>query len=93
MDLHPFEILRKPIITEKSTDLQDGRSLCVRGCAVCDQAPDKMGCAGSLRRYRNEGEHDEPAGQEEALWAAYIAEEGDKEGYRNAPSRRHDNDI
>ncbi len=26
MDLHPFEILRKPIITEKSTDLQeDGR--------------------------------------------------------------------
>jgi len=23
MDLHPFEILRKPIITEKSTDLQD----------------------------------------------------------------------
>ncbi len=23
MDLHPFEILRKPVITEKSTDLQD----------------------------------------------------------------------
>ena len=23
MDLHPFEILRRPIITEKSTDMQD----------------------------------------------------------------------
>lgn len=26
MDLHPFEILRRPIVTEKSTDMQeDGR--------------------------------------------------------------------
>ena len=31
MDLHPFEILRKPVITEKSTDLQDDGTVCVRG--------------------------------------------------------------
>ena len=40
MDLHPYEILRKPVITEKSTDLQEEGRYVFEVHRSATQAPD-----------------------------------------------------
>ena len=92
-EIHPYAVLLRPIITEKTTSPHRRGQVRLRSRPPRQQEPDPRSGPGRLQRPRRRREHDGDEGQAEALRPQGHRPPGLEEGHRDARPRRQNRTL